>query len=597
MGKTKEWHLNKSKAEISKWINSRGKQISPMGRLILTSENPTKLSNALQTYAKLEENETTLILYDDTLLGSGKDGFLITNKNVYTHKPFAEAHKIAIDDIKIVCGNTEVFFYKLNICSGLSFIDSSYKTELIQFLNSILAKDNKQSDNENDEDENEDFDEEDDEDEDNDEIDDIDNDEEDDDESEFEESEDDDSEDEEVVDDDDEYEEDDEKIEVSSKSLKVKRTTRNKTFEGILYDDYKIGRGMLFDEAIEILKDDGWIVKDFDEIENTMVAVCPKEDKLIYGFPVSTIILTKQNIEEERKAYNNGFYGELLSSVCLIIHNNFKKQFDSFLQKQVFEKYSFLKKFNENLGVDINAPKEDLTNKSFLEKLDWHFDYSRAIIVDSFGRDSFGCFSFLTSSFGNDSLYKILKKDWEEFLLTDIDDDATVIFGERNQDYRKQDFFRLLKKWNDVISRKDETIKISLPNDEQNFEGKKAQLQLEYKDSLRLYAYKRYNVPNEEFKLELSYEKDSREIQSFVTMHFGNSDESKFSKETKLCLQNLLLHLDEYDDDEEFSGEEMWDNLSEIITTELAKIEEINEKAKKRREEDYKKFQDDFDNL
>ena len=41
----------------------------------------------------------------------------------------------------------------------------------------------------------------------------------------------------------------------------------------------------------------------------------------------------------------------------------------------------------------------------------------------------------------------------------------------------------------------------------------------------------------------------------------------------------------------------MWDNLSGIINEELKRIEDKEDKEKRRREQDNKKFEDDFDNL
>ena len=356
--------------------------------------------------------------------------------------------------------------------------------------------------------------------------------------------------------------------------------TKNASFEGILYEKYEIGRGMSFAEAVEILENDDWKIVNLQE--GLYAASYDIEDdeapedsiKYIYSFPTIGIILAE--------------YDEQLVGVGCMFSKKLKDSIIEFFNDQIFEEYNFSQEFLDRVGFDFYAPKLE-SNKSYL-------DYSRGIIFDDTEPDCFICYSFLhDSTFG--PLWRHLENDWKDFLINDIDDDATLIFGERNQDYIKQDFFRLLKKWNDVISREDETIEISFPDDEQDYHGKKDQLQLEYKESLRLHAYKWHGVLYEEFRLELSYEKDSREIQGFVTMHFGDSDESKFSKETKLCLQNLLLHLDAYDDDEEFSGEEMWDNLCGIINTELARIQEKEERAEKRREQDYKKFQDDFDNL
>ena len=41
----------------------------------------------------------------------------------------------------------------------------------------------------------------------------------------------------------------------------------------------------------------------------------------------------------------------------------------------------------------------------------------------------------------------------------------------------------------------------------------------------------------------------------------------------------------------------MWDNLSGIINEELKRIEDKEDKEKRRREQANKKFEDDFDNL
>ena len=600
MGKTKEWHLNKSEAEISKWINTRGKQISSMGRLILASENISKLSNALQTYAKLEKNEDPFILYDDTLLGSGKDGFLITNKNVYTHKPFAEAHKIAIDDIKVVCGNTEIYFYKLDICTGLSFIDSPYKTELIQFLNSILAKNNKQSENEDDEDE--DIDEEEDEDENinNDEIDDIDDD--DDGESEFEESDDDESEDEEDVDDDDEYEEDNEEIEVSSKSSKVKRTTRNKTFEGILYDDYKIGRGMLFDEAVKILKENNWKTVGSN---NTIDAWAP-EGATLYGFPITHLQLAKRNIDEDLANYNEGLYGELLSSVRCFIPGEYRDDFSSFLYEHVYKKYDFFNKTNHDIGLEIYAPVKNNQDKPFFERLEKELDYTRAIVTDyNSTEDEMIIYSFLSNFYLTgepDFLYQCLKNEWAYILIIDTEDDANIIFGKHNGDFEKESFFKLLKKWDDILSRKEAEIEISFPPDKKAVFELEDQIKISYQGILNFYFYKQ---DDKKVKLELNYKKDSYEIEGCVEMNFEqiyNNKYTTYEKKIKLCLHSLLSHLELYIDDD-FSGEEMWENLSsKHFNISDAYIKEMyyrilskkaSEESKKKRQKD----EDDFDNL
>ena len=42
-----------------------------------------KLKDVINTYAKIDTNETPLFLFDNTAFGSEKDGILITDKNFY----------------------------------------------------------------------------------------------------------------------------------------------------------------------------------------------------------------------------------------------------------------------------------------------------------------------------------------------------------------------------------------------------------------------------------------------------------------------------------------------------------------------------------
>ena len=540
MGKTKEWHLNKSETEIAQWINSRGKQISPLGRLILASEDSFKLSNALQTYCTwLEENETPFILYDDTILGSGKDGFLITNKYVYTHRAFSESYKIAIDDIEVVYGNGDVCFHESYVCSGLSFIDSAYRSELIQFLNDILAKADEQSEYEEDEG-------------DIDETDDID---EEDDESEF-------------------YEDDenDNTPDASEKPLRRESKTRNATWEGILYEKYKIGRGTLFEDAIEILENDGWMIEQSPINEDIMCAYS-KEKKSLYGFPIMSILLSKD-------------YNESLDAICCLFPKNLKEDFSLFLNKEVFEKYNFLEKYSENTGLHFYAPEVDTTGKGFFEKieLEGKLDYSRSLTLDNVrDLDAFACYSFLSGSYWMSSIFKYLEDDWKEYLVYDTEDDAEIKFGDRNYDYEKEDFFKLLLKWEDVLSREDADISLEFPPQESFFDK---QIRMSFNEKLNFWFYKKY--AESKVELNLYFRTNSKELKSSVSMKFSGDSLSSFARDAKCTLRGLLYHLSDYNED--FDGVDMWDNYENLVEKLRSKEEDLKQK-----EDD--EFNDDFDNL
>ena len=96
-----EWLLAVSKEEISrKLADFAGKHPDLKNRFILAETNPKKLKNALSAYGHLEAGEEAVILYDDTLMGGARDGFIVTNKNVYIHNSLSETKKLPISNIR-----------------------------------------------------------------------------------------------------------------------------------------------------------------------------------------------------------------------------------------------------------------------------------------------------------------------------------------------------------------------------------------------------------------------------------------------------------------------------------------------------------------
>lgn len=61
-----------------------------------------KIVNASKSYLKIEVGEFVYALYDNTLFGSGKDGFSLTNKNIYYHNYLENTVKIPYTDIETI---------------------------------------------------------------------------------------------------------------------------------------------------------------------------------------------------------------------------------------------------------------------------------------------------------------------------------------------------------------------------------------------------------------------------------------------------------------------------------------------------------------
>jgi hypothetical protein len=64
---------------------------------------PPKLHNAISSYAPVRSGETVIFLYDDTMFGSAKDGFLLTTERLYHKNICTQGVSIDIDDITHMC--------------------------------------------------------------------------------------------------------------------------------------------------------------------------------------------------------------------------------------------------------------------------------------------------------------------------------------------------------------------------------------------------------------------------------------------------------------------------------------------------------------
>jgi len=84
-----------------------------------------KIKNALNSYAFINQYEIPLFLFDDTVFGSGKIGFLITDKAFYfkesMYKPwkfnFSDIYQIIYEDAVVLINNKKISLTLLSKCS------------------------------------------------------------------------------------------------------------------------------------------------------------------------------------------------------------------------------------------------------------------------------------------------------------------------------------------------------------------------------------------------------------------------------------------------------------------------------------------------
>lgn len=96
-------------------------------------ENSKVIDNAIKTYAKGSTGENVLFQWDDSLLGNGKVGFLLTNKNIYFRNSFSNPDVVSLEDI-------DSFSAKGNsiVANGKIIYVTSMTEDVKEFLNEIL---------------------------------------------------------------------------------------------------------------------------------------------------------------------------------------------------------------------------------------------------------------------------------------------------------------------------------------------------------------------------------------------------------------------------------------------------------------------------
>lgn len=99
----------------------------------------TKLNNALRAYAPGVAPNEVLLLYDNTVFGSAKDGLLITTEAVHWHNMWEDVGMARFSDIKTVTFNLQPLTSQINIDgSGISVTQSKDLVKLTQVLADLL---------------------------------------------------------------------------------------------------------------------------------------------------------------------------------------------------------------------------------------------------------------------------------------------------------------------------------------------------------------------------------------------------------------------------------------------------------------------------
>ena len=421
--------------------------------------------------------------------------------------------------------------------------------------------------------------------------------------------EDDDSDDDEI----DEEDFDDEESKTTGKTKKRRnRTPKSPTFEGLLYDDYGIKRDMLVNDAITILKNEGWQIVENDDVEPNITTLVPSGETTLYGLPLSGIALAEcylppENFRSPKEEENEG---KLAGIVCYF-PQSVEKKLSNFMEKEFIQRYGLKRKDNDEIGLPVYAK---LQEEKFLGlDISSEIDYARALVIDNSFSDYVLVYSFFSESRYANPFFSTLRKEWSDTLVQQTDDDAKMMYNYKTvgasefyDETPNEEFTKLLDKWEDILQRDD--IKIDVRNPKDRYSGTDASMIHTYKTILEYYSPQKDARLNLEFGrnssrecfLHLYYSKGKHQIEGGVSMRYEYSTSlTDFAIKAKLCLDSLLAHIGRTD-------------LAKLVAKFQAK-KDAEDAERKRKEEELEKqkweqeweqeqreqdeFEDDFDNL
>ena len=108
-------------------------------RLFVAPNIPTKkLLNALESYGGGLARTQVLALVDETVLGSGKDGLLLTNEELRTKAAFSIPHVFKLDGIR-VSAKGRTLFINGETDQQFNFLDAEQLDELVSAIDAALT--------------------------------------------------------------------------------------------------------------------------------------------------------------------------------------------------------------------------------------------------------------------------------------------------------------------------------------------------------------------------------------------------------------------------------------------------------------------------
>lgn len=546
-----DWLLAVSKEEIDEKLTSLAKEHSALnGKLIKADSNKTKLKNAVSAYAHLEQGEEAVILYDDTLFGGAKEGFVVTNKNVYMHNLLCNPEKVPIGSITKLglVGNDIVFNMSKATMTGLS---SATRKDVASFLQGIIFK--KANGNTGDT------------------------------KSEIKAS---------IPPAQPEQKpaakaktapqkttstkksaaaKKDVACETAEKKTPAKKSAatsgtgtaskktpkakeydsskyfQSESFQGFLYDDFGIGAyGSIKDIGRKLqkqLQQQGGIL--IDDIEYQVEFV---EEKLYIEFvnDCSSIKVCELPVSEQcgiglLTDYENDSH---LGSWVSFAYSN-KAEFD-----RIFNKVDYvLAKYNFKLDKE-SKEYMDAADMMFysLPKPEWDM-YGKLINYQNYGDScKYVCIVIsldsvivisLFGEFARDAMISLAKEDWKESICLNTEDYAPEIHYYGDNDNDEDTFNKLLDKWDDILSRDDAKGKVVVT------EGNSPDVAFEYKSENS--AVLRFKLEYEgagysdKDVISLEFQKGANKMECSANIHFSTSDIDK--KECLYSLQSVLAHL------------------------------------------------------
>jgi len=112
--------------------------LADKGKVFIEGDIPDKkLSNAIEAYAQTAKKQDVLLLVDDTVFGSAKDGFLVTSTAIYAHQMGVGPRHISFDEISSVSAEKQKFGVELRV-NGLRLLVISTAQKNIDAIAAVL---------------------------------------------------------------------------------------------------------------------------------------------------------------------------------------------------------------------------------------------------------------------------------------------------------------------------------------------------------------------------------------------------------------------------------------------------------------------------